>query len=101
MRLLPLVAREQKFALKGGTAINLFARDLPRLSVDVDLTYLPLDYWHRALAAIEEGLGGIADDIEREYQEHPSTRRLALTITIRNSKFQRRALLTNAPKLIS
>lgn len=39
---LPLVAEERCFALKGGTAINLFVRDLPRLSVDIDLTYLPV-----------------------------------------------------------
>ncbi len=31
------------FALKGGTAINFFFRNMPRLSVDIDLTYLPLD----------------------------------------------------------
>ena len=42
VRILPLVAREAGFALKGGTAINLFYRDLPRLSIDIDLTYLPL-----------------------------------------------------------
>ena len=42
VELLPLVARESCFALKGGTAINLFVRDLPRLSVDIDLTYLPI-----------------------------------------------------------
>lgn len=30
---LPEIARETAFALKGGTAINLFYRDLPRLSV--------------------------------------------------------------------
>tara|TARA_R110001599_G_scaffold353737_1_gene595980 strand:+ start:1145 stop:1384 length:240 start_codon:yes stop_codon:yes gene_type:complete len=29
-------------ALKGGTAINLFVRNMPRLSVDIDLTYLPI-----------------------------------------------------------
>ncbi|MGY4501188.1 hypothetical protein ACVWYH_005119 [Bradyrhizobium sp. GM24.11] len=39
---LPFVAAEQDFALKGGTAINLFVRDMPRLSVDIDLTYLPV-----------------------------------------------------------
>lgn len=39
---LPYVAQEPCFALKGGTAINLFVRDLPRLSVDIDLAYLPL-----------------------------------------------------------
>jgi predicted nucleotidyltransferase component of viral defense system len=40
--ILPAVAAEEDFALKGGTAINLFYRDLPRLSVDVDLTFLPI-----------------------------------------------------------
>lgn len=39
VRVLPFVAAEQSFALKGGTAINLFIRDMPRLSVDLDLTY--------------------------------------------------------------
>jgi hypothetical protein len=42
LRVLPIVGREEVFALKGGTAINLFVRDLPRLSVDIDLTFLPL-----------------------------------------------------------
>ena len=40
---LPIVARERCFALKGGTAINLFVRDLPRLSVDIDLAGLESD----------------------------------------------------------
>jgi len=34
LRVLPLVDREAVFALKGGTAINFFVRDLPRVSVD-------------------------------------------------------------------
>jgi predicted nucleotidyltransferase component of viral defense system len=36
---LPEVAKENCFALHGGTAINLFVRNMPRLSVDIDLTY--------------------------------------------------------------
>src|SRR5438876_7134238 len=43
VRTFPLVATETCFALKGGTAINLFVRDMPRLSVDIDLTYLPVE----------------------------------------------------------
>ena len=39
--ILPVVATENVFDLKGGTAINLFVRDFPRLSVDIDLAYLP------------------------------------------------------------
>jgi len=37
LRLLPEIARDKDFALHGGTAINLFYYDMPRLSVDVDL----------------------------------------------------------------
>lgn len=42
LKVVPLVAKETVFALKGGTAINLFLRNMPRLSVDIDLTYLPV-----------------------------------------------------------
>ncbi len=35
----PLVFVDDTFALKGGTAINLFIRDMPRLSVDLDLAF--------------------------------------------------------------
>jgi predicted nucleotidyltransferase component of viral defense system len=40
LTILPHVAKEEGLALKGGTAINLFVRDMPRLSVDIDLTYI-------------------------------------------------------------
>lgn len=56
MRLLPLVAQEPCFALKGGTAINLFIRDLPRLSVDIDLMYLPMHARPEALAGIDAAM---------------------------------------------
>lgn len=49
LRVLPFVSQEEVFALKGGTAINLFIRDLPRLSVDIDLCYLPFDDRNKAL----------------------------------------------------
>ncbi len=41
LRILPEIDREKDFALHGGTAINLFYHDMPRLSVDIDLTYIP------------------------------------------------------------
>ena len=43
LQLLPFVMKQEHFALKGGTAINFFVRDLPRLSIDIDLTYIPLE----------------------------------------------------------
>ena len=60
LRLLPIVAREHCFALKGGTAINLFVRDLPRLSVDIDLVYLPIDNREQSLAGIDAAMRRIA-----------------------------------------
>ncbi|WP_457811899.1 nucleotidyl transferase AbiEii/AbiGii toxin family protein [Sinorhizobium meliloti] len=59
VRLLPFIAQEEAFALKGGTAINLFYRDMPRLSVDIDLTYLPVQDRAESLAAINETLDRI------------------------------------------
>jgi len=56
MRLIPIVARETCFALKGGTAINLFVRNLPRLSVDIDLMYLPVNDRPEALADIDAAM---------------------------------------------
>ena len=57
---IPFVAAEKDFALKGGTAINLFVRDMPRLSVDIDLTYLPVAPRQELLAAIDAAMKHIA-----------------------------------------
>jgi len=51
--------------LKGGTAINLFVQDLPRVSVDIDLTYLPLKPRDEALREIQEALRSLKNDIEK------------------------------------
>ena len=65
LRAMPIIAQEESFALKGGTAINLFVRDLPRLSVDIDLTYLPLLPRTRALGAIDKAMKRIAARLQR------------------------------------
>ena len=60
---LPDIAAEEAFALKGGTAINLFYRDLPRLSIDIDLAYLPVTDRETALNDIDATLGRITETI--------------------------------------
>ena len=65
VRVLPYVATETCFALKGGTAINLFVRDLPRLSVDIDLVYLPIEDRETSLLGIRSALGRIAQKIRK------------------------------------
>jgi len=65
VRLLPIVADERDFALKGGTAINLFYRDLPRLSVDIDLTYVPVKDRAESLADIDAAMDRILNAINK------------------------------------
>ncbi|MEI7668611.1 MAG: nucleotidyl transferase AbiEii/AbiGii toxin family protein, partial [Pseudomonadota bacterium] len=61
--ILPYVQKENCFALKGGTAINLFIWEMPRLSVDIDLTYLTFDDRNLALMGISEAILRIKDSI--------------------------------------
>jgi predicted nucleotidyltransferase component of viral defense system len=65
LQVIPHVAKEDIFALYGGTAINLFVRDLPRASVDIDLNYLPIDDRKTALQNISEALERIKKRIEK------------------------------------
>jgi hypothetical protein len=68
LRVLPLVDEEPVFALKGGTAINLFLRDLPRLSVDIDLTYLPVEDRQTSLTKIDAALRRMAERVRAVIQ---------------------------------
>ena len=64
LKVLPEVAKENCFALHGGTAINLFVRDMPRISVDIDLTYLPIEDRTTSLTKISKALDRIKRNIE-------------------------------------
>lgn len=72
---LPEVAKEECFAMHGGTAINLFVRDMPRLSVDIDLTYIEiaerketLDGINAALVRIKERIEGLRPSIRVQHK---------------------------------
>ena len=65
LRILPLIHKVEVFALKGGTAINFFVRELPRLSVDIDLTYLPVNERDVALDDISRALILVAEEVKR------------------------------------
>jgi predicted nucleotidyltransferase component of viral defense system len=62
----PDVFANDIFAMKGGTAINLFVRDMPRLSVDIDVVYTPSQTpREQALQAIRHELDAIADRVAK------------------------------------
>jgi predicted nucleotidyltransferase component of viral defense system len=69
MQVLPFVAKQSCFALKGGTAINLFVREFPRLSVDIDLVYLPMKGRDEALREISEALDTISTNLQTAFKD--------------------------------
>lgn len=67
LKVLPIISKETDFALHGGTAINLFQRNMPRLSVDIDLTYLPVADRKTSLMGINQKLLTIQQNILRSF----------------------------------
>ena len=65
IRVMPLVFKIKDFAVHGGTAINLFHRNLPRYSVDIDVTYIPLEDRDTSLKNINTHLANLKTAIER------------------------------------
>ena len=65
IRIMPSVYRIKEFAVHGGTAINLFHMNLPRYSVDIDLTYIPIQDRTKSLCTINERLLEVKRNVER------------------------------------
>lgn len=65
MRVLPFLEEQEALALKGGTAINLFIRDMPRLSVAIDLTYVPVAPRPESLTHIDQAMRALAASLRR------------------------------------
>ena len=63
--MLPYIHESGVFALHEGTAINLFHDEMPRLSVDIDLTYLPIKDRETDLKSIKTNLEEIAKELRR------------------------------------
>ena len=89
IQVMPFVNAEECFALKGGTAINFFVRDFPRLSVDIDLVYLPVEDRPTTLRGIDASLQRIASKIRRsmpavQVREHrAASDKLLIKLTVR------------------
>ena len=68
LRLMPIVMEEGMFAVHGGTAINLFLKNLPRYSVDIDLTYIPLAGRKESLEDINLHLKSISEKAKKAFK---------------------------------
>lgn len=92
LRVIPSVFSTEVFAMKGGTAINLFLTDMPRLSVDIDVVFLPVRLARdEALSAIAEELRGIRANLASTglvVREAHSADPLESQLLINNGDFQ-------------
>lgn len=88
LRILSLFAANNDFALKGGTAINFFVRNMPRLSVDIDLTYIPITDRNTALKKITSFLNHLCEKINKHFHNATLTRK-----SINESKFINRIIV--------
>ncbi len=66
LKILPIVMDEECFAVHGGTAINLFVNNLLRLSVDIDLTYIPLEDRQTSISNINDALVRISNRVKKQ-----------------------------------
>jgi predicted nucleotidyltransferase component of viral defense system len=93
LTVLPSLAKIDNFALKGGTAINLFFRDMPRLSVDIDLALVPLLDRKESISLIDKNLKIFTEEIKNRYPNiqiipRPSIDTYTRSLLVSNSQSQ-------------
>jgi predicted nucleotidyltransferase component of viral defense system len=69
LRVIPEITKDKRFALHGGTAINMFVRNMPRLSVDIDLTYLPIENREQSFEMISAALLEIRERLKIRFPD--------------------------------
>jgi predicted nucleotidyltransferase component of viral defense system len=66
LQILPEIAMVKNFALHGGTAINLFELNMPRLSIDIDLTFIEIGERQADLQTIKQNLEQLKIRIKKQ-----------------------------------
>ena len=91
LTVLPILTEFEDFALKGGTAINLFFRDMPRLSVDIDLALIKLLDRDSSIQLIDSNLKTFSQRVMQRYPNFKIT-------TVKSDDGYARKLLISNPK---
>lgn len=98
LKVLPEIAKENDFALHGGTAINLFVRNMPRISIDIDLTYIPIETRIISLKKIDLALEKITSRLNKiipNVKVHHKKNISKLLISTRNAEIKLEVNLVN------
>jgi predicted nucleotidyltransferase component of viral defense system len=77
LEILPFVMKERIFSLKGGTAINFFYQDMPRLSVDIDLTFMKLTNRIEMLEETSFALNRISKSINQQFPSFKTHKKIS------------------------
>jgi len=64
LKIIPTLAEIDNFAIHSGTAINFYMLDLPRYSVDIDVTYIPITPREESFEGIHKGLSDLKEKIK-------------------------------------
>lgn len=100
LEVLPVVAKHPSFAIKGGTALNLFYLDMPRLSVDIDLCYLPIRDRKDSFQDMHRMLGEMRTDIKTLGFEALATRKLNGELEARLNIYRDRVVIKIEPNYV-
>ncbi|RQW08335.1 nucleotidyl transferase AbiEii/AbiGii toxin family protein [candidate division KSB1 bacterium] len=100
LRIVPLLNPYPQFAVKGGTAINYFYRPLPRLSVDIDMTYLPIADRAATLLAISDLLEQLIADIQARFPDYSVSKKQLENKTVAFRLSDRTAVIKIEPNLV-
>lgn len=95
LSILPIVSQEENFALKGGTALNFFYFNMPRLSVDIDLAFLPLKPRDETLKEITLSLDRISDKVIKRFPRYRIQK-----LKIRDTDYIYKLIITDRSSLV-
>jgi len=96
LKIIPTLAEIESFAVHGGTAINLYVLDLPRYSVDIDVTYTPIkpreesfNEIHKNLSIIKEKVKSSIPDVivtEKPNKIYCNQKEIAVKVEVNGTK---------------
>ena len=82
LNILPLFNKYKDFAIKGGTAINFLVFEAPRLSMDIDLCFLPVKPREQTFIMINEAMSGLEEEINKRVPGYSVNRNKSINANV-------------------
>lgn len=95
LKILPFLKNQDQFLIKGGTAINLFYRDFPRISVDIDLTCKAIESREKAISNTNKFFDKIEQLIQKQLHNAKITR-----VFSKNREYVTKIIVTDKKSIV-